>query len=280
MTQLEALCAGPMLDLCPLGVAVLDAEGRIQGVNSVLMRYSGLPAERLVGRSRDSLNEEQLGYLFEPQETVRLQRSGSPDLWLRCWSLPVPDKGNGGRVHYYLDISETMLLRRQRDRLRSQVEDLRPVDPITGLMGRTAMLHMMESQVTRSRRYNNPFSIILTSLESPYDVEDGAPAELSEHSVRAISGTLKDQLRWADLIARMDDRRFMLILPETHAKDTVVLISKLRQGLRGLQLMDDEGREINFAVRFGVAEWIRGDDVNILMQKIDESLANAAVAHT
>ncbi|MCB1876294.1 MAG: diguanylate cyclase [Chromatiales bacterium] len=279
MTQLEALCVGPMLDLCPLGVAVLDGEGRIQGVNTVLAQYSGLPAEHLLGHDRTSLGEERLGYLFEPHETVRLRRSGEPDLWLRCWSLPLPGQEQGARLHYYLDISEIVGLRRQRDRLRSQVDDLRPVDPITGLMGRTAMLHMLESQVTRSRRYGNPFSLIQVSLDSPYDVDEGAPTELSEYSVRAISGTLKDQLRWADLIARMEDRRFMLILPETHAKDTVALVSKLRRGLRDLQLIDEDGREIIFSVRFGVSEWVRGDDVNSLTLKVEESLANAALAH-
>jgi len=83
---------------------------------------------------------------------------------------------------------------------------------------------------------------------------------------------LNDQVRWADIVGRLSDSDFLLVLPETAEDACKKLSANLNERLNTLPV--PEGLPDNFIIsaNFGIAEWSKGDDLSLLMQKARQML--------
>ena len=120
-----------------------------------------------------------------------------------------------------------MKLKQEVNALHQQVEDLTITDELTGLANPRALNSALNSQVTRSRRYNNPLCLAVMELVDETDPE----ASLSDDAILATSRHLRDRLRWVDTIARWDHNHFVVILPETNAEHGSDLIGQDQRGI-------------------------------------------------
>jgi diguanylate cyclase (GGDEF)-like protein len=192
------------------------------------------------------------------------------DLWLmgRCESLP----DDQGSVQYLIDITPMHWLMQERDQLKSELNDVIMVDPETGMRNRKGLYYSLEPQLSRSRRYNRPLSIIIMRLDcldefrQRYQREDALPL------LASLSQLLSDQLRWADIVGRLNETDFLLVLPEIHAEDADKVLENLRQQLAGLTISDVPAGEFDITARFGVAEWRKGDDMGLLLMRARQML--------
>jgi diguanylate cyclase (GGDEF)-like protein len=96
--------------------------------------------------------------------------------------------------------------------------------------------------------------------------------EDSSKVLLAISHMLNDQMRWADIIGRLSDDDFLLVLPETHADAASGIAEKIRERIEMLDVPELEFEHSDISVDFGVAEWQKGDDVGLLMMRARETL--------
>ncbi len=146
-------------------------------------------------------------------------------------------------------------------KLASQLADQSLHDGETGLLSHNGLMVALEPQVSRSRRYGRKLSVAVMRLE---------PATRDTEVLRRVAETLKDQLRWADLIARGRDGDFILALPETGLEATRALTDKLRDRLQeGLQALAPR-----VSIRFGLAEWCKTDNAARLLQRAREQLGD------
>ena len=136
------------------------------------------------------------------------------------------------------------------------------IDPSSGLLDRASIAKMLETEVSRSRRYANPLSVLVVRLAASEHRSQTADP------VSALGRTLEEETRWADRIGRWDARDLLLVLPETTAVAARALVAKLEQRL---------GQEPPpCSVIFGVAEWMKGDDESRLATRAFESLTDGA----
>ncbi len=93
----------------------------------------------------------------------------------------------------------------------------------------------------------------------------------------SISHLLNDQLRWADIIGRLNETDFLLVLPETHADDANKVVENMKEKLGQLNIPDVEPSDFEITAQFGVAEWRKGDDMGLLLMRARNILdGNAA----
>jgi diguanylate cyclase (GGDEF)-like protein len=170
--------------------------------------------------------------------------------------------------------SELELLREENRRLRQQVEELSITDKLTGMSNRRAVQRALETQVTRSRRYHNPLSIVVVEVAI-----DGPNAEPEDEVILAVSRFLGERLRWVDMIARWEEHQFILVLPETSIDDGHRLLNKIRQGF-GESALSTQSSDSHIMLYVGLAEWQKGDDVRLLLQRAMEALAGEKSAAT
>ncbi|MFZ5592989.1 MAG: GGDEF domain-containing protein [Pseudomonadota bacterium] len=267
MTEsLNSTLAATILQSAPFGVALLDAQNRLVTVNRALETFLGMPAAKLTIESAD-LTQDIRKCLYDPQELIHLPQSGArPARWLRCWRQAL--EGGEGSTHFYADVTAQQQLRQENERLREQ-HDLQ--DPLTALPNRRAIVQALEPHVSRSRRYENPLSVIVLKIANYSHLGAGGDSG-ADLAVVAAGQFLKNQVRWVDMTGRMDSDEFLLILPETPEAAARELASKLHKGISGLNIATADGRNLKVDMRCGVAGWSKGDDANKLLQRARQAL--------
>ena len=258
-----------LLHAAPVGILIQDSEGRISWVNDTLAGQLGLQSQNLVGRSVSELPLEATEVRSPSGEIYyRPPASGVEEKWLARLEQRLESE-DGGLVSFYRDVTEEEGARIQVDRLRQALLGQLSTDDRTGLLSRRAVMIQLEAQVSRSRRYNNPLSVVLVRLKCGSTDRE----EISEQGVVRFSRVLRDQTRWPDIIGRWDKREFILVLPETSASATGALTEKVKKQAGSLAGQD---REAGCAVSLGVTEWRKGDDAESLIERVEANLVSQA----
>jgi len=257
----------------PIGIVLMDAKGNIQWHNSSLEQMLGITTEQLSGKSTADLPKELNSILTSPPETILLQ-NGDTQRWLHCHSQTSDD---GKRSQFYIDITTEQRLRLERDRLEEDLQQLTTRDPVTGLPNRRALLQGLEPLISRSRRYGNPLSLIKLQVELE-GLEPQNEVKYQEEAWTKIGQLLKEQMRWADIIGRYDGPDFLLVLPETPADATETLAEKLCELIDELELVADDNQTIKIKPYCGLTTWQKGDDANLMLQRISNGINDAKAA--
>jgi diguanylate cyclase (GGDEF)-like protein len=134
-------------------------------------------------------------------------------------------------------------------------------------------MQSLEPQVSRSRRYGNPLSVIAMEIDS-YKTADNVEQPVTDQVLTAVSFYLRDQMRWVDLVGRTQDNEFTLILPETTENDAVKLAHKIKARIQSLSLPDSPETTISVHAKFGISSWGKGDDTTMLLRKCKESMSD------
>ncbi len=265
MSQNEQSCLEQeWIRACPAGLLVIDAGGTIRWLNPALEDMLGISADQLLGHTRESLPVPAYRELFDEDAVICLPGAG--ERWLhREFASVRSAQDDRSTLYVYRDISELVRLQAERDRLQQQVRELTLTDELTGLANRRALTNALTAQVTRSRRYHNPLSLMMVKVTLG-DSKTQAIHELPERAVLAVSRYLRDRLRWADIIGRYDPALFMLILPETDRQAAVVLTEKIRTESGEIELPGDLAN-LPLELSFGLAQWEQGDDPQTLTER-------------
>jgi diguanylate cyclase (GGDEF)-like protein len=94
----------------------------------------------------------------------------------------------------------------------------------------------LDVAVSRCERYNEPASVVLLTISA-----SGQHRASRQHAlVREISAELLDGVRNADVVARLDDGRFALLLPHTPKRSAETVASRVRTSVRLLVSVPDD----------------------------------------
>ncbi len=268
LNKLDLQNTHSILENSPLGLLLLDKDNIACWANETMKDWLGSRTAAVLGKKAGEM-EDTLNRLFETETSVHLSATDdSEERWLMSTTLPLDD---GGSAHFFTDVSPYRLLIEERDQLLNKVEELTLADEDTGMPNRRALFHNLESHVSRSRRYGNTLSILLLEIAN---LDEFARHDASATAVPlliAIRNMLNDQLRWADTIGRLDEREFLLILPETRLEDANKVATMLAERLKNLPI---EGHDEGFAIdyRLSAASWQKGDDPRLLLQRARDGL--------
>lgn len=264
-----------IINHCPVGMLMQDEQGRISWINDTLAGLLGQSRhDQLLNKRADEVPEP-LSALFNLSSTLHIPGNNpDEDLWLMGHHHPMPD--NTGAIQYLIDITPLHWLMQERDQLKSELNDVIMVDKETGLRNRKGLYYSLEPQLSRSRRYNRPLSVIIMRLDcldafkQQYQRDDAQPL------LASIGELLIDQLRWADIVGRLNETDFLLVLPEIHAEDANKVAENVRQQLAGLSIANVPAGDFEISARFGVAEWRKGDDMGLLLMRARQMLDGGA----
>lgn len=250
-----------LLKATPVGVLLFDENNRICWANARMSDFTGLSAEELKNLDHETAAYHRLETLFDHPERVDLPVTGRyavSCLECRYETLTSPT-GDSVYAAFYLDKTEQRML-------EARVERLSLSDDLTGTLNQRGLLRDLETLVSRSRRYQNHLSVMMLEFTMPL-------GEQTSHYILAASHCLREQLRWADIIGRFADNSFLLVLPETDIEAAECLAQKIFAQLEKMPLT--EGMESRPAAYGGVSQWQRGNDMNMLLERVGSALATA-----
>jgi diguanylate cyclase (GGDEF)-like protein len=262
----------------PMAIIVTDDDGLVLWCNRTLSTWLSCLPSACVGRTELAL----LGKIQPEQPGAASPTHNGPfalgitqnGIERRVLRYPLPPS-NGQHTVCYMDISEEENLRHERNQLAQQLEQHNTVDPVSGLLNATAIDKGLEPLISRSRRYQNPLSVVTMDITNLHEISQSTGQVAADKVVVAVSQMLRDKLRWADMVGRLDGGQFVFILPETDKEAAVALANKLASQLNGLSVKLDEQNSEQAKACFGVSAWRKGDDARLLMSRSKDAAQTA-----
>jgi len=264
-----------LLEHVPVGIAISDANDNIAWCNEALAKFLGISMDELSNSSLAELKSHKLRPISEASDTVLVPGDEvAPDRWLKHRSVPLGGDGSAYSATVYTDISEVSSLLAEQEKLTEQLNQLSTVDRESGLLNHRAMLQHLEPLVSRSRRYSNDLSVIAMEITNLDDIVDNHGPDAASQSVVEVSRLLKDQMRWADIVSRVEYNRFVFILPETDKPSAIHLANKISAQVNELQVKYEDA-SFPLLANFGVTAWEKGNDSVLLLRKANQGLDTA-----
>lgn len=113
------------------------------------------------------------------------------------------------------------LSRRVSDQKRI-IEHFTVVDSLTGVYNRKYFIDRLDEEITRASRYKHDVSIVMVRISLPDSVGRLTKLVRSDDVIQQAVERIRSSIRKADVLARIDDQVFAVILPHTGTRAGVV----------------------------------------------------------
>ncbi|HZA52468.1 MAG TPA: response regulator, partial [Myxococcaceae bacterium] len=127
-------------------------------------------------------------------------------------------------------VNSAMLVREYRRKLQAvedQLAQLRALDPVTGVGTYAQLKASLDAELARSRRYGRPMATLLLVLEGYQEVRYQLGRAKCDEYLAAMTRQIRDSLRGADRLFRLDADEFVVLLPETDLRGSRVTAERL-----------------------------------------------------
>jgi diguanylate cyclase (GGDEF)-like protein len=118
---------------------------------------------------------------------------------------------------------------RQR-RAMEGVIDLWRTDPLTGLFNRSQLFITLEQEVSRTRRSDRGFCVLMLDLDGLKAINDQGGHLRGDEVLRALGAVIQGSIRAVDSAYRYGGDEFVVLLPETDIVGAFVVAEKIRAG--------------------------------------------------
>jgi diguanylate cyclase (GGDEF)-like protein len=127
------------------------------------------------------------------------------------------------------------------------------VDTKTGLLNLAAWEKEATIEVERAVRTSTPLAVALVDIDHFKRVNDTYGHLVGDRVLRAVSDSLRGQLRNYDLAGRFGGEEFILLLPQAREADARNVAERLRRHVAGMQTPVDDEPDCDIFVRLTIS---------------------------
>lgn len=149
------------------------------------------------------------------------------------------------------------------------------IDELTGLYNRRYALPHLQRIAANAVATGKPYAVLLLDLDWFKSINDSFGHAAGDLVLRSIAQQLRDNLRSADLVARIGGEEFMIIMPDTDLEAARLGAERLRKVIAAEPVQYAENQDpIRVTASIGVAAGIgfANEDVAGLIQRADQAL--------
>ena len=178
-------------------------------------------------------------------------------------------------VHLAISLTGIMLLYRKL-RLRTEflegeyqnaqkeLETFQTKDTLTGLLNRRAILDMIEAEMVRYERTEDPFILIMADVDQLKAVNEKFGYETGDRFLKEAAVLLRENIRRQDSCARWGGGEFLFFVPTTDLEGGAVLAEKIREVVKN-RIFLEESHSLQQTMTFGVHAYRGiGDAMSVL----------------
>lgn len=177
--------------------------------------------------------------------------AASPLSWLATRIHHYADGMNKFRT-MYLDLeAANQELEEQIKFLEQKVSTHTIIDPVTGLKNFRYFRSRIEEEMSRARRSKTPFSICVGEIDDFDDFLRGFGRRDLDIAVQRISQNLCESVRTTDLVGRLSERRFIMLLLDSDSKSSLIPALRIKRSL--LEVGVGPERVMKMTLSMGIA---------------------------
>jgi len=135
------------------------------------------------------------------------------------------------------------LVRREADALR-----MAELDDLTGLGNYRMFMRQLTAEVARSRRYEDPFSLVLLDLDGFKAINDELGHLAGDDALRLVAVALRDALREEDVCCRQGGDEFAVIAVRAGEEEARELGERLTQAINAIPFGAEGERRLGASV--------------------------------
>ena len=137
-------------------------------------------------------------------------------------------------VAVLLIIGVTLVL--HRNVLIRQLREKARIDAKTGLLNAAAWTAAVDSELERAARLEQPSGVLVIDLDHFKAINDEHGHLAGDEMLRAVAGTLTNEVRTYDLVGRFGGEEFVVLLPGTSEDETVHVAERIRRRISELSI--------------------------------------------
>jgi diguanylate cyclase (GGDEF)-like protein/PAS domain S-box-containing protein len=213
----------------------------------------------------NSINEILAGNEVSPIEHRIIRRDGKV-VWIR--NTMVPHRNDQGLMTHYDGLIEDITGRKLAE---EELRRLAATDKLTGAYNRTKCHEILEREIERVKRHNQPLSIIIFDIDRFKKVNDRYGHSAGDYVLKTIADIVRESIRKIDYFVRWGGEEFMIISSETNLKEASALAERIREIIES-STFEDVGK---VTVSFGVTEFRENDTEDSLIKRADDAMYEA-----
>ena len=268
-------------------IAIVNDENIICYWNKSCERLTGFKAEEILGQPYNSSP-----FLPEPENKSSKRISGIKtvlkDGISATWKgfiirkngqrvpveskiSPIRDTVSGkiiGAIGILHDIS---VLASMEQTMKDMLETSR-LDHLTGINNRHSIDAILESEIERSQRYNQPLALVMLDLDDFKGINDNYGHETGDLVLRETGSLLNFNLRMPDSAGRWGGEEFIILLPGSNLEKGRMTAERIREYIATIKISNvDRG----ITASLGVSQYDLGMSTAELVSKADEAMYQA-----
>lgn len=149
-------------------------------------------------------------------------------------------------------------------------------DALTAVGSRKLLEDKLQAECARAKRYKRQFSIAIIDLDNFKTINDVLGHAAGDDALRKLAECMKSQKRATDILTRYGGDEFVIIMPETKAKDAITLLERIRCKTQEIKVVED----LTMTISCGIAQSLSepADSSREVMRRADLALYEAKSA--
>jgi diguanylate cyclase (GGDEF)-like protein len=167
-----------------------------------------------------------------------------------------------------------MTLANMRLREKLRLESIH--DSLTGLYNRRYMDKCLQTEISRSKRHNFNFGVLLFDIDHFKNLNDTYGHEAGDVVLRKLSDYLQQNVRSEDVLCRYGGEEFLIILPDISKNDLQKISERIQKEIKKNIQVEYENHKLCITVSVGAANFPdNGQAATELLKAADEALYRA-----
>lgn len=122
---------------------------------------------------------------------------------------------------------ELFLMIEELNRKNQLLIEMSDIDPLTGLCNRKHFMELLDSEVTRSMRYNHPLGLLLINIDDLKQINDGLGNDIGDRVLLDVANLIKQHQREIDVVCRYNGDEFSVLLVETNTTQSIEVAERI-----------------------------------------------------
>jgi len=145
-------------------------------------------------------------------------------------------------------------------------------DFLTEAYNRCGMDDAMKREISASRRFDRPLSVMMIDLDHFKFINDTCGHSVGDKVLKAVADCIFAEIRDTDMLCRYGGEEFTVILSNTDLYGAMLLAERIRRSISAIEILIGPNEYTRVTISAGIATLEQGDDADSLVDRADQAM--------